>query len=79
MSHQRHCVGGSFIYYFHKCFSRWPDGECDWQTSWDVSRIKGWYKDDYLYAESALRARITRRNSQLGKEWLKRVVYEVNY
>ena len=134
MSHQRHCVGGSFIYYFHKggqgglkefkrvrrrvlwqednyrmvrylciyghgdgsweapywseptmywevqeCIDRWPDGECDWQTIWDVSRIKGWYKDDYLYAESAKRARITRRNSQLGKEWLKRVVYEVNY
>jgi len=44
-----------------------------------VSRIKGWYRGNYLYASSADRARITRRNSQLGKEWLKRVVYEVNY
>jgi hypothetical protein len=65
-----------------ECTDHWPreesgalprlDGECDWQTVWDVSRIKGWYRDDYLYAESALRARITRRNSKLGKEWLQR-------
>ncbi len=55
-----------------ECVDHWPDGECDWITLWDVSRIPGWYRDDYLYADRAERGRITRRNAQLGREWLKK-------
>ena len=44
----------------------------DWITLWAVSRIPGWYRDDYLYADRAERARITRRNAQLGRQWLDR-------
>jgi len=43
-----------------------------WDTLWDARWLRGYSDYEYLYANSAARAAITRRNAQAGRDWLER-------